>query len=222
MAASSSPTIAHRRLPADERRAQILREAAHLFGTHGFNGTTTRDVAARVGLTEAALYRYFPSKEAMYTAILDERLAAPDLTEPVEEFARCGDDRAVFTVLALNLLHATETDPSILRLVLFSALEGHQLARPFQEARIRLLREFLAGYIERRSREGAFRGLDPALGARAFIGMVVDHLLVRQIFGQRAEYPQSPEAVADTFVSIFLDGVRTDRERFGAGSPDRG
>ena len=205
----SAPIPHARRLPADARRAQILREAAQLFGSRGFNGTTTRDVATRVGITEAALYRYFPSKEAMYQAILDERMAKPDLLAPLEGVAAAGDDRAVFTGLALTLLRSIEEDPSILRLVLYSALEGHELARPFQEGRIRRLREFLQQHIERRVQEGAFRAIDPLLGARAFIGMVVDHLIVREVFGQRDQYPQPPEVVAEAFVSIFLDGIRS-------------
>lgn len=204
----SPPSAQPRRLPADERRAQILREAAQLFGSHGFNGTTTRDVAARVGITEAALYRYFASKEAMYQAILDERMAAPDLLAPLETLAERGDDRALFTELALTLLRSVEADPSILRLLLYSALEGHELARPFQEGRIRRLRELLQRHLERRMRDGAYRALDPQLGARAFIGMVVDHLIVREVFGQRDQYPQPPEQVAETFVSIFLEGIR--------------
>jgi AcrR family transcriptional regulator len=184
-----------------------VREAALCFGTRGFRGTTTRDIAARVGITEAALYRYFPSKEAIYAAILDERIAAPDPLEALEPFARAGEDREVFTRLALALIHSVETDPSFLRLLLYSALEGHEMARPFQERRVRRLRDFLTRYIERRTAEGAFRAVDPSLGARAFIGMVVDHLIVRQVFGQREEYPQPPEQVAATFVAIFLDGV---------------
>ena len=207
--ATPTPAPPSRRLPADERRAQILREAARLFGSHGFNGTTTRDVATEVGITEAALYRYFPSKEAMYAAILDERMASSDLLEPIEPIARAGDDRAVFTVLAMTLLRSVDADPSILRLILYSALEGHELARPFQEKRILRLRELLTGYIERRSGEGAFRAIDPALAARAFMGMVVDHLIVRHVFAQHEHYPQPIEQVAETFVSIFLDGMRS-------------
>src|SRR5262245_57476092 len=151
---ASNPSLPPRRLPADERRAQILREAAHLFGSRGFNGTTTRDVAARVGLTEAALYRYFPSKEAMYAAILDERIAPPDLLAPLEPLAAAGDDRAVLTELAMTLLRAIDADPWMLRLLLYSALEGHQMARPFHEGRIRRLRDFVADYLTRRVREG--------------------------------------------------------------------
>src|SRR5690349_5615981 len=177
MASTAASPVSARRLPADERRAQVLREAARLFGTHGFVGTTTRDIAAAVGITEAALYRYFPSKEAMYAAILDERAASSDLLEAVEPLAEAGDDRAVFTTLALTLFRNVEADPSILRLIMFSALEGHRLSGPFHQKRILRLRDFLTGYIERRIRSGGFRKVDPRLAARAFMGMVVDHLV---------------------------------------------
>ncbi len=207
-AAAEAAPEPRRRRSAEERRAQILRAAAHCFGTRGFHGTTTRDVAAAVGITEAALYRYFTGKEAIYAAILDERIAAADPIAPLEPAARADDDRGVFAGLALALLQSVEADPSFLRLLLYSALEGHEMANPFHQTRIRSLREFLAGYIARRTQEGAFRGVDPSLGARAFIGMVVDYLIVRQVFGQRDAYPHPPEEVAETFVAIFLDGVR--------------
>jgi len=191
-----------------ERRQQILRAASECFGTRGFHGTTTRDVAAAVGITEAALYRYFASKEAMYAAILDARMSAPDPVAAVEALAESGDDRAVFAGLLRVLLAGVTADPSFIRLLFYSALEGHELARPFHEQRIRRLREFLTSYIERRVREGAFRKIDPALGARFFIGLFVDYAIVRQVFGQKDLYPQSPEAVAETYVDIFLDGMR--------------
>lgn len=220
------PPVRRPRPQGEERRRQILDEAAQLFATLGFRGATTRDVAARVGITEAALYRYFPSKEAIYAAILEERMAATDPLAAVESAAVAGRDREVFLGLALVLLRRVEEDPSLLRLLLYSALEGHDMARPFQEQRIRRLREFLSRYVARRQDEGAFRALDPALAARAFIGMVVDHLIVRHVFGQREAYPQTPEQVAEAFVGIFLDGVRSGRrgpaERAGRRSPARG
>ena len=79
---------------------------------------------------------------------------------------------------------------------------------PFFDQRIRRLREFVAGYIERRSREGAFRAVDPKICARAFLGMVVDYQIVRHVFHQKDAYPAGPEEVAETFVTIFLDGMR--------------
>jgi AcrR family transcriptional regulator len=201
-------------MPADVRRADILAIAARVFSTHGFVGATTRDIAREIGITEAALYRYFPSKEAIYTAILEERLASEDIVAPYEDAARAGDDIAVFGGLAHALLEMVERDPTFLRLLLFSALEGHQLARPFHEKRVRRLREFLSSYIEGRTKAGAFRDIDPVLAARAFVGMVIDHLIVHEVFGQRAEYPHTNTEVAEAFVSIFLRGMRhEERER---------
>jgi AcrR family transcriptional regulator len=216
-AAVSKKPARRTRTTSVERRDQILREAARCFGTRGFRGTTTRDVASAVGITEAALYRYFSGKEAMYAAILDARMAAPPVTDPLEPLARARDDRAVFTELALTILRSVEADPSFLRLLLYSALENHEMARPFYETRMRRLREFLTRYIAQRVRDGAFRPIDPVLSARAFVGMVADHLIVRTVFGQRDPQTQSQEKVAETFTSIYLDGVlaRTPRKRSG-------
>jgi AcrR family transcriptional regulator len=210
MPAATLRTPAARRTRASsvERRDQILREAARCFGTRGFRGTTTRDVANAVGITEAALYRYFPGKEAMYAAILDARMAAPEVIAKLEPFTRARDDQRVFTELAVAILESVEADPSFLRLLLYSALENHELARPFYETRMRRLREFLTRYISQRVKEGAFRAGDPVLTARAFIGMVADHLIVRTVFGQRDPQTQSVRRVAQTFTQIFLDGVR--------------
>jgi hypothetical protein len=47
------------------------------------------------------------------------------------------------------------------------------------------------------------------------MGMVVDHLIVRHVFGQHDQYPQPPEEVAETYVAIFLDGMRAARQGNG-------
>jgi AcrR family transcriptional regulator len=44
---------------------RLLESAAKLFGEQGFHATTTRDVCSRIGLSSAALYVHFPSKEAV-------------------------------------------------------------------------------------------------------------------------------------------------------------
>ena len=205
---AASPHPVPPRPAAGERRAQILRAAMDCFAARGFRGTTTRDIATRVGITEAALYRHFPSKEALYAAIVEEKMAAPEWMDVVAEAAAAGDDRGVFAGLAHALLASAEDDPSFLRILLYTGLEGHAQAAPFFATRVRRLREFLAEYIARRTREGVFRAIDPVLGARAFLGMVMDFVIVREVFQQRDAYPHAREQAADVFVALFLDGVR--------------
>ncbi len=211
-APAAPPAPARARRAAPERRDEIVRAAMACFAARGFSGTTTREIAARVGITEAALYRHFAGKEALYAAIIDRKMAAPTLADRLVEAASSGDDRGVFGGLARIIVEALQADPAFFRILLYTALEGHSLAEPFFRQRMAALREFLSGYIARRTREGAFRDVDPVLAARAFVGMVWDYVLVRELFGQKGAYPVPGDAAAETFVSIFLDGVRAGKE----------
>jgi AcrR family transcriptional regulator len=58
------------RLPADQRRALILREAGRLFARHGYAGTRLDDIAAAAHVTKPVVYRHFDSKKALYVALL--------------------------------------------------------------------------------------------------------------------------------------------------------
>src|SRR5258706_10307768 len=78
------PTV---RLDSDERRKAIVTAAIPLFARKGFSGTTTRELAEAAGISEALLFRHFPSKKHLYGEILRlgcegdpalERLAAPE------------------------------------------------------------------------------------------------------------------------------------------------
>jgi len=179
------------------------------FADLGFRGTTVRGLAARVGLSEAALYRYFPSKEALYAAIIDRKMAAVDIVAVLRPAASRRDDRAFFLGLAREVFTRVESDPTFLRILYFSALEGHSLADPFFESRVKRLREFVTDYIEQRIEDGQFVAIDPVIASRAFLGMVFDHLNVRLVLGQTDAYPQPLGTVAETFVSIFLGGMKT-------------
>jgi AcrR family transcriptional regulator len=57
------------KLSAEERRTSIIRAVRHLFANKGFNGTTTRELAEAAGVSEALLFRHFPTKEALFEAI---------------------------------------------------------------------------------------------------------------------------------------------------------
>jgi AcrR family transcriptional regulator len=58
------------RLDSDERRKAIVAAAVPLFARKGFAGTTTRELAEAAGISEALLFRHFPSKRHLYSEIL--------------------------------------------------------------------------------------------------------------------------------------------------------
>jgi AcrR family transcriptional regulator len=58
------------RLDSDDRHRAIVDAAVPLFARKGFAGTTTRELAAAAGVSEALLFRHFPSKQTLYREIL--------------------------------------------------------------------------------------------------------------------------------------------------------
>src|SRR5512137_2830362 len=60
----------------DERPHQILEAAFRVFGARGFHQATLDDVARQAGITKGTIYLYFPSKAALFTAMLKARITA--------------------------------------------------------------------------------------------------------------------------------------------------
>jgi AcrR family transcriptional regulator len=60
------------RLPAPERRRQLLSVAMEVFAEKGFHGTSMNEVAEAAGVTKPVLYQHFASKEALYRELVDD------------------------------------------------------------------------------------------------------------------------------------------------------
>lgn len=59
-----------KRMPGTERRAQIVAAARRVFSQHGYDGAKTLQIAREASVSEALVYRHFPSKLALYRAVL--------------------------------------------------------------------------------------------------------------------------------------------------------
>src|SRR6266403_1929290 len=112
------------RLDSDERRKAIVAAAVPLFARRGFAGTTTKELAEAAGISEALLFRHFPSKKHLYGEILRlgcegdpalERLAALEPSTAtlvhmtrfmVGYFLLGGADRAELDTRLRLLLHS--------------------------------------------------------------------------------------------------------------------
>src|SRR5258705_1327846 len=69
------------RLSAEARKEAIVEAVQDVFAEKGFDGTTTRELAQAAGVSEALLYKHFPSKESLYAAMLDACAKGPTFME---------------------------------------------------------------------------------------------------------------------------------------------
>jgi TetR/AcrR family transcriptional regulator len=196
------------RLTGEERRRVIVEAAVALFSQKGFRGTTTKEIAETAGCSEATIFKHFATKDELYSAILEAKSRIEETLAKAAHAAASKDDIGVFRAVGLESLIRTEQDPSLMRLLLFSALEGHDLSHLFFESKVRGLHEFLSGYIKDRIADGAFQPVDPLLAARGFVGMIAHYLLIHEIFGVKRQAGLLPEHVIDTFVRLFLQGIQ--------------
>jgi AcrR family transcriptional regulator len=191
----------------DGKRAEILQAAIKLFAKKGFNGTTTRDLAAEAQVNEAIIFRHFKTKQDLYRAILEDRLnRSQDFPCTEVEAHEAADEKKFLELIGRRFLEKHEHDTTFMRLMLFSALEGHELSDMFLTDMAS--RAPLAKYLKRRMGEGAIRRMDPHLAARAFFGMFVSFVQWQEIFGQKKTQHFASNDVVRSFVSIFLQGVK--------------
>ena len=207
---------AHPRMKGDERREQILATAINLFSRNGFRGTTTKEIARAVGVSEAMVFRHFETKEALYGAILEDKECREDVgrfpwegNQALQKAIEAGDDFGVFYNIALGALEKHKSNESFMRLLFYSALEEHELASQFFSDFVERVYEFISEYVARRQREGAFRKIEPRIAVRAFLGMLIHHSLNNILWDkERRVIDISNEEAARNFAEILLDGIK--------------
>ena len=69
------------RLASEERRKAIVEAVRGVFAENGFHGTTTRELAKAAGVSEALIYKHFPSKRSLYMAMLEACASGPTFAE---------------------------------------------------------------------------------------------------------------------------------------------
>ncbi|HEY7534380.1 MAG TPA: helix-turn-helix domain-containing protein, partial [Thermodesulfobacteriota bacterium] len=183
---------------AGKTRDKILEVAMRLFAEKGFSGTTTREIAEKADVNEALIFRYFSTKKDLYGAIIERKIEEePGVVEfTLESLRETRNDKQIFKSIAIRMFESVEKDSTFIKLLYFSALEGHELSDMFFESYVQHQRMLLSDYIKQRIYEGAFKNLDPLLAARAFIGMVANYIIVEELFGdKRKRELQKDEAI---------------------------
>lgn len=174
------------RMAAEDRRQQILEVAVKLFSQKGFRGTTTKEIALAAGVNEAIIFRHFATKRDLYTAIIDAKAGSVNVKAVQNAIKEAvdsgGEDRKLFEAVAFHLLEFHEHDDTAMRLLLYSALEGHELAEIIFRNHISKAQRQLAEYVKRRISAGAFRRVDPGSAVRGFLGMIINHIMHKKFF----------------------------------------
>ncbi|MFC4277268.1 TetR/AcrR family transcriptional regulator [Achromobacter aloeverae] len=183
-------------------RASILAEAARLFADSGYENSAMADVAARLGMSKAAIYHYFRTKQDIYDAIIIETLDG--LGRAVGDAVAAAEGPAE-RLRAFMLAHARYFEANhsafVAMLVGYSGMspvyrdDAAQLRDDYE----RLLRRLIAEGVAQR----VFRDIDQAATGRAILSML--NWMARWY---KPGQGQDAESVAAGYYDLLLGGLR--------------
>jgi AcrR family transcriptional regulator len=208
-----TPTVNKPRRPEDsarweKRQEEILEAAGKLFAEHGYSQTDTQMLADQLHVGKGTLYRYFPSKEALFLAAADLAMrkvrkevdaSMVGIEDPLDQIAA-----AVRTFLTFCAEH-----PEFVELLMQERAQFKDRKKPtyfvHQEANIERWRNRYRALIA----QGKVRDMPVER-----ITSVISELLYGAIFtnyfsGQK----KSPEAQARDILDVFYHGILSDSER---------
>jgi len=197
------------RMSAPDRRTQLIETALNVFSRKGFNGTTTKEIAAQAGVTEAIIFRHFPNKAALYQAVLESNMACQGFETwmaTVQECMERDDDEGLFRAIAAAMIGAYRSDERMERVLLFAALEGNEQGLEHFRSFSIPIAHLLCDYVVRRQAAGALVAISPTAILAAISGMAQRYAMLTGMFGFRMEL--SPDEAVELFTQILMKGIQ--------------
>ncbi len=192
-----------KRLPAKERKKQILRSAIRVFARSTYHGATTKSISEEAGVTEALIYRYFGSKRALFTEAV--HLTSDRLVNGLEEALDRYRDNPIKAIgecfkYYVHLLEKHEDFAKMIFLVL-SELDQEDIREtylPYQERALKAI----AAAIDDWKEAGFVPGfVDTKTAAWLFFGTYLILALVKQSTGGIPMDPDYAIQLARAFVA---------------------
>jgi len=167
-----------------DRRDAILAVAEQYFREHGYSATTMSAIAAALGGSKGTLWAYFPSKEALFTAVVDQATTAfrAQLSATLNPE---GDIQPSLRNFCLRLLEKVVSPEAIAlhRLIVAEAGRFPELGRIFYERAPRLTTALLADFLDGAMKRGQLRADTPLDAAHFLMQMCVSRSQQQLLFG---------------------------------------
>jgi TetR/AcrR family transcriptional repressor of mexJK operon len=198
----SATTVSKSQQNAKQKQSTIVQAALDLFLEQGYGATSMDAVASRAGVTKQTVYRYYPSKEELFTAVMEKiRADEPTLyafgdADLDTELSNFGRDLLAF--------HLTRAALGVYKMILS---EGGQesLLNPFMKAGPNRVMKPLMEFLQKRHPELG----DVAFYAQMFANMVLvprNQLIMR---GKGRITRAEQETHVNKVVRLFLQGMQT-------------
>lgn len=190
----------------DDRRGAFIAAAREAFFSHGYGATSMSAIAAQVGGSKTTLWTYFPSKQELFAAVLDDLVEryGRALDVPLNPEGDLEEELRRFAQALLETLHS-QPIVDMHRLTIGEAGRFPELGRMMFERGQARGKARLATFFAKAMRLGKLRDGDPALAARQFAGLLQTDSAQLRLLGL-SDAPAEAEMAAeiDRALGTFL------------------
>lgn len=202
------------RLTSEERKTSIIMASIPLFSKQGFDGTTTKQIADAAGISEALLYKHFPSKDSLFLEIQNHICCVkPGQAKHLSSLLPSTETLVLviyFLVqkIVLGIDRPIEDHKTFKRLMFRSILEDGQFAKQFHTTYFEPSLPAIEACLEAAKQAG---DLVSAIPHRASV-LLAHHLCVAlSLYSlpdmKVIQYPASTEEMADFATRFILRGI---------------
>ncbi|OYX32377.1 MAG: TetR family transcriptional regulator [Caulobacterales bacterium 32-69-10] len=191
------------------RPAEIVAAAMDVFAEKGFAAARLEDVAARAGVSKAALYLYFETKTDLFRAVVNEAVS-PRLDQARMLAAVDGQPLATTVPALLGLIAGVAQGTrigAVAKMVIGESRNFPDLAQVWHDQLVSQALGILTALIARAQARGEAREGDPRLYAVSLMGPMLAGILWREVFEPVGAAPIDLSALAAQQAQTFLQGV---------------
>lgn len=200
----SSPQGRREARKADRRRA-ILQVAERSFRERGFADTSMSTIAAELGGSKTTLWTYFPSKDALFEAVIDAKIDTFEAKLDETLIPEGGTAAALLRFARIFLDKITDPQSYALhRLVVAEAERFPQIGEAFAVRGPDRVRARLCRYMEEEMAAGNLRRGDPFIAARQFLGLCQSGGYLERFWRPGRKPSTDPEVDAVNAVDTFM------------------
>jgi len=197
-----------KRLSSAERKSQIIEKATDSFSKLGYEKTTIASLAKSCGITEPALYRYFPSKESLFAEVLralKERIDTSSLSKEVEKL---DDIEEILFAISQHIFQTYLDNPELSRLLFYCSLTGHEMTKKVVDTLRVPYITILRGALDRLKKNNLILPINSIITSSCFTGMVTECVLGINLWKGMQGGDFKAEEIMKNNVPIFARGLR--------------
>jgi len=184
---------------------KILIAAQTLFARHGYDGTTTKELAEKAGIAEGTLFRHFTNKKAILVEVATQGWMEL-LTDLLTELSGMANYEAISHVMYKRMLRLGN-NYDMMRVCLMEVQFHPDLRDRIQSEVIEKMTDVAEAFFQTAMERGVYRQMNPRVIAQVFLGMFIVAGFSHETIAQPVASPQEMKEMAEGLADIFLNGV---------------